>query len=385
MTVCGVICEYDPFHRGHEKHLRLAREMICADFMVCVMSGSFTQRGLPALLPPDIRAEMALRCGADVVLQLPVAFSVREAEYFALGGVYILHQLGCVTHLSFGCETDDLALLTQAVALLEFPDEAFNAALRNGLDRGLSYASAQGKALTERLGLPAGTLSAPNTALALCYLRALRRLNSPIAQAPILRSGDYHAGELTDEPSASAMRAALLRGDWAGVTEAIPEEALDTLWRGVACGVCRPDALDGVLRARLLTASLEEIARWPGISEGLERRILRTAETTVSREALIAQVKTRRYTWGRISRAMCWGLLGVTKTDLPTLPVSARILGFRERARPLLRIMRDSGFPLYTRPARSGAALDVYADELWRIGAGLPRGETFRRSPVIIP
>ena len=385
VKVCGVICEYDPFHRGHEKHLRLAREMTGADFIVCVMSGSFTQRGLPALLPPDVRAEMALRGGADAVLQLPVAFSVREAESFALGGVAILNRLGCVTHLSFGSETDDLALLSRAAALLENPDDAFSAALRRGLDRGLSFAAAQGQAVTERLGLPAGSLSGPNTALALSYLRALGRLDSKIQPGIILRDGDYHARELAESPSASAVRSALLRGDWAGVTQAVPPAAMGALRRGAAKGLCRPDALDGVLRARLLTASPGEIAAWPGIGEGLEKRILRAAETAVSREALIAQVKTQRYTWGRISRALCWGLLGVTKDALPALPESARVLGFRESARPLLRAMQDSGFPLYSRPARSDAAFDIRADELWRIGAGLPRGDTYRRSPVILP
>ena len=384
MTVCGVICEYDPFHRGHQRHLQLAREKSGADSIVCVMSGSFTQRGLPALLPPDVRAEMALRCGADAVLQLPAAFSVREAEYFALGGVAILHRLGCVTHLSFGCETDDLSLLMAAAEQLEHPDADLEEALRAGLDQGLSFAAAQGRAVTERLHLPDGFLDAPNIALALCYLRALRRLGSSIRPVPVLRQGAYHARELSDAPSASAVRAALLRGDWAGAQQAVPPEAWGALRRGMTQSVCRPDALNGVLRALLLSASPEEIARWPGVGEGLEMRILQAAETAVSRESLIAQVKTRRYTWGRISRALCWGLLGGGKSGLPTLPVSARILGFRETARPLLRLMQDSGFPLYSRPARSDAALDIRADELWRIGAGLPRGETYRRPPVIV-
>ena len=133
MNVCGVIAEYDPFHKGHERHLRLAREKTGADFIVCVMSGSFTQRGLPALLPAHARAEMALRCGADAVLQLPYAFSVREAEYFALGGVAILEALGCVTHLSFGSETDDLSLLQAAAKLLEKPDAEMESAIQ-GVD-----------------------------------------------------------------------------------------------------------------------------------------------------------------------------------------------------------------------------------------------------------
>lgn len=385
MNVCGVIAEYDPFHKGHERHLRLAREKTGADHIVCVMSGSFTQRGLPALLPAPIRAEMALRCGADVVLQLPYAFSAREAEYFALGGVHILNALGCVTHLSFGTERSDLNLLQSAAALLEQPDEKLNEAVQHGLNRGLSYAAAQGRAVAQRLNIDEKTLNAPNTALALSYLRALRRLDSPILPVPILREQDYHAAELDAWPSASAVRGAILRGDWAGVERSVPEAALPVLRQGVLAGVCPPDGLDAILRYTLLNAIPEEAAGWPGVAEGLEQRILKAAETCVSREELIAAVKTRRYTYGRVSRALCHGVMGVKRADLPALPGHARVLGFRESARSLLRKMQKSGFPLITRPAREEtAALDIRADELWAIGAGLPRGETYRIKPIII-
>ena len=385
MAVCGIIAEYDPFHKGHARQLRLAREQSQADYIVCVMSGSFTQRGLPALLPAHARAEMALRCGADIVLQLPYAFSVREAEYFAVGGVYILHVLQCVTHLSFGSETDDFSLLNRAADLLAAPDGEFDAAVRAGLKAGLSFAAAQGRALSDRLEISESALNAPNTALALSYLRAIRRLNSSMQPLPILRAQDYHATELESMPSASAVRGAILRGDWAGVERAVPEAALPTLKRAVLNGICPPDALDSALRRVLLLASPAEIAQWPGIGEGLEERVLKAAETAVSREELVSDVKTRRYTRGRVSRALCHGLMGVTRADLPALPDHARILGFRESARPLLRNMQQSGFPLLSRPAREAcAALDIRADELWRIGAGLPRGETYRQSPVIL-
>ena len=389
MNICGVIAEYDPFHKGHERHLRLAREKTGADFIVCVMSGSFTQRGMPALLPPHARADMALRCGADVALQLPYAFSVREAEYFALGGAAILNALGCVTHLSFGSETDDLSLLQAAARLLEAPDEAMESAIQAGLAKGLSFAAAQGQAVAKRLKVPVDTLDAPNTALALSYLRALIRLDSRIIPVPVLRETDYHAGELDALPSASAVRSAILRGDWAGVRKAIPENALPVLEEAIRNGLCPPDSLDILLRHKLLISTPEEIARWPGISEGLEMRILKAAETAVSREALIDAVKTRRYTRGRISRALCHGVMGVTKADLPLLPASARILGFRESARPLLRQMQKhtqkNGFTLYARPAKEETAiLDCRADDLWRVAAGLPRGETYRRQPVIV-
>ena len=206
---------------------------------------------------------------------------------------------------------------------------------------------------------------------------------------PILRNTDYHADELDALPSASAVRTALLRGDWLGVKNAVPEAAYPVLEKAVREGVCPPDGLDAVLRHKLLFSAPEEIAKWPGIAEGLETRVLKTAETTVSREALIDAVKTRRYTRGRISRALCHGVMGVTKADLPGIPVSARILGFRASARPLLRQMQKhtqkNGFSLYARPAREESALlDCKADDLWRVGAGLPRGETYRMQPVIV-
>ena len=389
MNVCGVIAEYDPFHKGHERHLRLAREKTKADFIICVMSGSFTQRGLPALLPAHARAEMALRCGADAVLQLPYTFSVREAEYFTLGGIAILEALGCVTHLSFGSETEELSLLQAAAELLEVPDEAMETAIQARVKKGLSFAAAQGQAVAQRLKIPAKTFDAPNTALALSYFRALFRLNSKIIPVPVLRSTDYHADELEALPSASAVRSAILRGDWAGVRNAIPQNAFPVLEQAMRNGICPPNGLDTVLRHRLLSSSPEEIAQWPGVSEGLEMRILKAAETAVSREALIGTIKTRRYTWGRLSRALCHGVMGVTKADLPAFPTSARILGFRESARPLLRQIQkhtqENGFSLYARPAKeAAAALDCRADDLWRIAAGLPRGETYRMQLVIV-
>ena len=385
MRVCGIIAEYDPFHKGHERHLLLAREKSGADYVICVISGSFTQRGAPALLSAHHRAEMALRCGADAVLQLPYAFSVREAESFALGGVCILTALNCVTHLSFGSETDDISLLQAAAQLLEQPDDAFTTALLSSLKKGLSFAAAQGQALKAALGPDAEALNAPNAALALSYLRAIRRLNSALIPVPVLRTQDYHALEMEAYPSATALRGAILRGDWEGAERAVPPAALPVLKRAIREGLCPPGGLDAILRHTLLTADKEKIALWPGVDEGLEDRILAAAKTEVSREALINAVKTRRYTQGRISRALCHGMLGVTKASLPALPDHARILGFRESARPLLRAMQKSGFPLITRPARADCAgLDIRADELRAIAAGRPLGGTYRRAPVIV-
>lgn len=124
-TAVGIICEYDPFHRGHARQFALIREQLPDAPIVCLMSGCFTQRGMPALFSPAFRAQAALRAGAAMVLELPCAFSARDAEHFALGGVSIFDRLGCITHLSFGTENPDLEKLRRAAAILETPDDLF--------------------------------------------------------------------------------------------------------------------------------------------------------------------------------------------------------------------------------------------------------------------
>ena len=161
MKVCGVIAEYDPFHRGHAWHLKEAREKSGADYIICVMSMSFTQRGMPALLCPHDRAEMALRCGVDIVLGVPYAFSVCDAEKFAIGGVEILRRTGVVNALSFGVEPEGMDLLLPAAEMLESPTAEFTDVLRSYMQQGLSFPHAQGKALSLVLKPTSGFFHCP--------------------------------------------------------------------------------------------------------------------------------------------------------------------------------------------------------------------------------
>ena len=188
--IVGIICEYDPFHRGHAHQFALIRRQWPDASILCLMSGCFTQRGMPAVHPPRQRALAALQAGADAVLELPCAFAVRDGEHFALGGVELLTRLGFVTHLCFGAE-DPVHTLLPAAGLLESPTPAFTAALREGLEHGLSFAAAQGRALERCLGGDAW--QKPNNILALCYLRAIARLHSPLIPFAVSRRGDYHA------------------------------------------------------------------------------------------------------------------------------------------------------------------------------------------------
>ena len=265
-AIVGIICEYDPFHRGHRRQFDLIRAQLPAARIVCLMSGPFTQRGMPALHAPADRARAALEAGCDLVLELPCAFAVRDAEHFALGGVSALTRLGFVTHLSFGAE-DGLDALMPAAALLDAPTPAFQEALRGALARGASFAAAQGEALGACLGgLGKAPWEKPNNILALCYLRALRRLESPLLPLPVRREGDYHASALEGQrwPSATAVRAAFLGGDLAAARAACGYDL-------PAAPVCRPDALDAVLLYKLRTQSAQALARLPDCTEGLEK------------------------------------------------------------------------------------------------------------------
>lgn len=373
-AIVGIICEYDPFHRGHRRQYELIREHLPGARIVCLMSGPFTQRGMPALHAPAVRARAALEAGADLVLELPCAFCVRDAEHFALGGVSLLTRLGFVTHLSFGAE-DGLDALLPAAALLDAPTPAFQAALKAALGRGASFAAAQGEALTACLGgLGKAPWKKPNNILALCYLRALRRLESPLVPLPVLREGDYHAPSLEGQrwPSATAVRAAFLGGNLAAARAACGYDL-------PAAPVCRPDALDQVLLYKLRAQSTQALSRLPDCTEGLEHRLKACAARAATREELLSLLKTRRYAHARLSRLLCHALLDMTGDLLAAhpQPTYARLLGLRRGA--LNGELRRSALPLPARAADLNpddplAALDLRAYDLWALGAGLAQG-----------
>lgn len=380
--VVGIICEYDPFHRGHEHQFHLIRQKMPDARIVCLMSGCFTQRGMPAVHSPRARAEAALVAGADMVLELPCAFSVRDAEHFALGGVEILTKLGFVTHLSFGAE-DDAEWLAQAADLLESPTPAFTAALKEALAQGDSFAAAQGKALGKTLG-DEERFGRPNNILALCYLRAIRRLQSPLIPMPVIRRGDYHASELSanEWPSASAVRKTFFAGETAAADE--------------ACGyalprspVCAPDALDQVLLWKLRSSAAEALARLPDCTEGLENRLKSCAAQASSREELLSLLKTRRYAHARLSRLCTHALLDMDTTllDSNAHPAYVRLLGFRRGE--MTSLLKQSALPVIAKAADADPShplfqLDERAYELWALGVGLPSGLIYTQGVAVL-
>lgn len=386
MRVCGIIAEYDPFHMGHFHQLNEARRQSQADYVVCVISSAFTQRGMPALFSTQDRARMALSCGADLVLGMPLSYSCAQANRFALGGAGILNALGVVTHLSFGVEAGMLPLLSKASEALKAPTARYRQALREALSRGESLAKAQGEALCALMDdEDAQAFDRPNFNLALAYIGALRSLSSSMEPLPIPRQSDYHDSRASVLPSATAMRGAVLRGAWRAVQGGLPPESYSLV---KACAMegrlHRPQALDSLLLARLQSGG--DFSAIDEISEGLDQRILKYAPKAASRAELIALIKTRRYPYARISRALSHCLLGIQKQpEAP--PGYARLLGMRKSAAPLLKAIGRGSFPLVTRPAREdhpGLLQDMRAEELWQIGAGQPAARAWQQKIIQI-
>ena len=383
MIVCGIVAEYDPFHRGHLYQLKEARQKSQADFMVCVLGSAFSQRGEAMMFDTMTRARMALHNGFDLVLGMPVSFSCAQANRFAMGGVGILHQLGVVTHQSFGCETDDLAPLLQTAYLLHQPTAAFTRQLKAALAQGHSFAAARGLALAACLpGVSQSLLAAPNFILGVAYLLAHLALGSDIQPLPVLRQTDYHSPEAGPRASASAVRRLILEGRQAELQEACPPASLQLM---NAAAIHPPEALDKALLVKLRAMSDEELRAVPEISEGLEQRIRAASREAVSRADLISQARTRRYPKARISRALSQALLGITLEH--SLPPYARLLGFKTRARPLLAAIRAQGFPLVDRPARERRVdihTDMAAEEIWYIGSGQPMKAAWQQRMIQI-
>lgn len=333
MDATGIICEYNPLHLGHKKQIDVIKQQYPNTGIVCLMSGNYVQRGAPAIVDKSLRAQAAILCGADLVLELPVTAALSSAEGFAREGVRILGSF--CTRLCFGAETaNESELMSLASALLS-PD--FSAALRTQLDKGLSFPAARQAALVS-LGQSADALSLPNNILGVEYCKAIMQLESSMRPMPIIRQGHYHAENAdVENPSATAVRALLLQTDaWheflpATTIPLMENAALHTL-----------DAGERAILSRLRTMRDEEFKSLPYSSEGLWRKLMRNARTCSSLEEIIHATKSKRYTRTRLDRMVMCAFLGLTAQDLSTPAPYARVLAFNDTGRKLLKFARQN-------------------------------------------
>ncbi len=372
MRAVGIIAEYNPFHAGHALQLARARALTGADAVVVALAGAFTQRGEPALIDKWARARMALGCGADIVVELPCLFALREARGFAEGGVRLLSALGIVDALSFGCEPEGMALIGEVARCLAEEPAPYRAQLRAALDRGLSYPRARAEAAAAQLGIAPAALNRPNFALALEYAQANARLKRPLELLPIARGSDYHGLALGEVCSASAIRAAIERGETDAALEGVPAQCRAELAAELPRRA-RPRLVDELALIRLRGMTPAELGAYPGLGEGLEALICRQARRCASTAELIAACKSKRYTYARLRRLTTQVALGITR-DLQAAhpaPEYVRVLACRRGALGLLgEIKRRGALPLASDVARMSEAdamwaLETRATDLW--------------------
>lgn len=343
MKIVGLITEYNPFHAGHLYHMQQARELTGADYCVVLMSGSFVQRGEPAIFDKYLRTKTALLAGADLVLEIPVAFSTASAHEFAAYGVALLSAIG-VDAVVFGSECGQIEILKQAAYALNYESAEFQERLRKGLKAGLTYPQARAKAL-EMEDTWASVLSSPNNILGIEYLRAAEDLHSLMEFYTISRKGSgYHEDTLADAnfPSASAIRG-IIRNSLSK-----DKDLLDILASHLPA-VTHPaytgavpvfvDDFSELLNAAIL--QMQATFSIADLSPELAARLAKPPYFPLSFEKRIQALKTRQLTYTRVSRALLHLALGMREEDISRwkdegYALYARILGFRRQSSPLL-------------------------------------------------
>ena len=336
MKTAAVICEYDPLHLGHVRQYALLREVLGEDArIVCLMSGSFVQRGRPAVIDAPTRARAAVQSGADLVLELPLTASLSSAEGFAAGAVDVLDRLGVVDFLCFGCESGDGNKIMSTAKQLR--SKAFSEALRSRLTEGMSFAATRQMAL-ENLGGDGSVLQNPNDILAVEYCKALLALGSKIAPLAVRRAGGYHDTEIDPvNPSATALRALMPDKKW---LDYVPEAARPLF---VQARLHRIEYGERAVLARLRSMEEDEFEALPYGSEGLWRKLMTESRRASTLEDLITSVKSRRYARSRIERMILCAFLGVRAGDLTASAPYVRALAFNDAGRDVLREARDLG------------------------------------------
>ncbi len=371
--IYAVISEFNPFHNGHRYLLEQLPKKE-GDYTVCIMSGSFVQRGEPAAYPKWERAAAAVRFGADAVFELPLPYALSDGDRFAAKGVELAAALGQPVTLAFGTECEDLAGLTK---LAQVEEETLSPYIKDHLDRGLSYGAARQAAIEMLLPQEAALLRSPNNLLACGYIRACLKRGLPYIG--IRRTAPHDGAPEGNVSSASYIR---------------EHPQFFNQYTPCAQGaMLRRENADQGLLTLLKTKSAEQLKASANISEGLENRILAAMSEAATFTDLCDRIKTKRYSHAKLRRALCAAALGLP-AGLPQAKAPyLRVLAFNQNGRALLRgLKKTAALPL----CQSGKecqqanpaffAFERLATDLWSgwCEAPAPAGEDYRNGAIYI-
>lgn len=385
MRIGAVICEYNPFHNGHKFQLEKIKKE--CDSVICVMSGSFVQRGDIAVVDKWTRAGMAINNGADLVIELPVCFSLNTAERFSFGAVSLIDSLGVCNSLYFGSECGNTDTLKNAASILLNEPKEISDKIKKLMDSGISYPSAREEAFCDVIDKD--LLSEPNNILALEYIKSLMAINSKIKPVTIKREfSSYHETTPTNPiTSATAIRELIKNGD--DFNSYIPENTVD-LYENFN----RPDVenLSDILLYTIRTTTQQELSKINEVSEGLENRIIEAINHERSFDGVCNFIKSKRYTMSKIRRILLSIVLGLDKELSKKPPQYIRVLGMNKKGMDILsEIKKKSSLPIITKVAdfkiKSEAfEKDILSTDIFYLSQKNDKsfGKDFKTSPVII-
>lgn len=371
--ILGIIAEYNPFHNGHLYHLETSKKLTNCDFSVAIISGNFTQRGSTSIIDKWSKTKMAIQNGIDLVIELPVLYSISSAENFADGAVKILNSLGVIDYLSFGSETSNIKILENIANILYDEPTKYKNLLSDELNKGLSFPKSRENALlgyikndnllkNDKLDFEEykKALSSPNNILGIEYLKALKKYNSSIQPVCISRfATNYNSTDLSKSnnstsncnmencnlqnfASATAIRKLVKNKDFNTIKSVIPEKSYSILINCLTNGTIVPDlnCFEKEIIYNLRKMNIEEIANLPDVSEGLEFSIKKAANSCNTLNNFLDIVKSKRYTITRLQRILLYALLNISKEDMQLSKKIEkpyiRILGFNDNGKKIV-------------------------------------------------
>ena len=359
MKIVGIIAEFNPFHNGHKRIFEKAYES-GAEYIIVVMSGDYMQRGTPAIADKFTRAKYALECGADLVLELPVYYSLGSAEFFAQGGVTILNHLGCVDTLLFGSEAGDVTTITQVAQVLNDEPDDYISELKKAVKEGKSFPAARQSALIKCLPELEGDslLVSPNNILGIEYVKSLLKSNSSIKTVTISRNDNGYSSESLPESgfyaSATSIRSILMENNIQNSQKLLkpflPEKVLESLLNqsavsGYAYG--NLNAFSELLKYKLNLEKFDGFTDYLDIHEDFSEKIVNHLGDFKSFEDFALSLKSRDITYTRICRSLMHILLNIKKENMQEYvddgyTTYLRILGLKKQSSALLKLIKEN-------------------------------------------
>lgn len=359
MKICFAICEYNPFHNGHLKHIEYIKQNSGADAVVVILSGNFLERGDIAVLDKYTRATHAIKAGADMVLELPAVFATANAEIFAKGAVKLINAVECEKSLCFGTESGNIEDIITASNLSLNESEEFKSELLKQLKSGVSYAKARATTIEKVEGLSKEIISTPNNILAIEYVKAIKESGSDVKVFTLKRQGGaFNSSELSKNlSSALAIRTAIENGNIKDIESSVPPYVYSDLPSTLP-------SVDGLVLQSVLNAEIDFLSAVQDCTEGLENAVKKHAKNAFSFNELVKKIKSKRYTETRIKRILINCLLKIDKhliKECLSSDLYFKVLAINSGRLDLLKVLSNSAYPLIT---RKGDELNLNATAL---------------------